>query len=189
LETLHEAGIKADALLVDAHLGYYLNRTIIDRLAADVFAPARHQGYRRIVVVGISLGGMGAVLCARSLPQSVDAMVLIAPYLGDRSSLFAEIKAAGGPAAWVKQGPSHRGEPDEEIWVSLGSHAADLPPTWLLVGTQDRLGEGQRLLAALLPPDHVTTIPGGHSWKVWRSLWRTACANPATFPERSRNAP
>jgi hypothetical protein len=45
--------VKADLVAVDAHLGYYYKRTIIDRLREDVLVPAKVQGYRRIVVVGI----------------------------------------------------------------------------------------------------------------------------------------
>jgi pimeloyl-ACP methyl ester carboxylesterase len=59
LDTLRDAGVKADTLTVDAHLAYYYKRTVIVRLWDDVLLPARQQGYRRIVLVGVSLGGVG----------------------------------------------------------------------------------------------------------------------------------
>ena len=78
MTTLRESGARVDSIAVDAHLGYYFQRTVIARLQADVLQPARQQGYRRIVLVGVSLGGLGALLCERDLPGSVDALVLAA---------------------------------------------------------------------------------------------------------------
>jgi pimeloyl-ACP methyl ester carboxylesterase len=178
---LHETGVRADAVVTDAHLGYYLKRTVIDRLKADVLTPARQKGYSRIVAVGISLGGMGALLSERDQPGLFDELVLIAPYLGDRSALFSEIKAAGGPQAWASGRPLRDGEIDEQIWTFLGKHVHDLPPTWLLFGEQDRLAEGQRQLADLLPPDRVKRIEGGHDWRAWRTLWQDLCQNSDLF--------
>ena len=68
LTTLRESGARVDGIAVDAHLGYYFRRTVIARLQADVLQPARQQGYRRIVLVGVSLGGLGATCPARSTP-------------------------------------------------------------------------------------------------------------------------
>lgn len=46
----------------DLHMTYYRDRSAVIRLHEDVIAPARKQGVKRIHLVGISLGGMGAVL-------------------------------------------------------------------------------------------------------------------------------
>ena len=40
--------MAADLRLVDAHVRYYQNRSVIERLAEDVIRPARAQGYRQI---------------------------------------------------------------------------------------------------------------------------------------------
>ena len=93
---LREAGARVDAIAVDAHLGYYYRKTIIERLHTDVLLQARQQGYRRIVLVGVSLGGLGALLNERENPGSVDAVVLLGPFLGDNAGLFERITAAGG---------------------------------------------------------------------------------------------
>ncbi|MEO7702574.1 MAG: alpha/beta fold hydrolase [Opitutus sp.] len=186
LSTMRAAGVRADAVIVDAHLGYYLKRTVIDRLAADVLEPARAQGYRRIVAVGISLGGLGALLTERERPHALDAIVLLAPYLGDDRKLLASIRAAGGPQAWAAHRDLRAGEVDEQIWTFLGTHLQQLPPTWLLSGRSDRLAEGQRMLAEILPPDRVRFVEGTHSWTAWRVLWREVCESSPVFAAERR---
>ena len=58
---LIRARTQFDAVGANAHYGYYRARTILTRLSADVIAPARKQGYRNFVLVGVSMGGMGAL--------------------------------------------------------------------------------------------------------------------------------
>ena len=53
VRAVREAGLAADVLLVDAHTGYYENRSIVDRLHADVVRPARARGYRQVWLAGI----------------------------------------------------------------------------------------------------------------------------------------
>lgn len=183
ISTLREANIRADVVMVDAHLGYYYKRTVIERLQQDVFAPARAQGYQRIIVAGISLGGLGALLSARDQPASVDGLILLSPYVGNNARLFAEIRAAGGPVAWAAKEQPTKGNVEREIWSFLGRRAAGLPPTWLLFGADDYLETGQHLLADLLPPHRVTIIPGAHDWTTWQKLWRNVCQSSDIFME------
>jgi pimeloyl-ACP methyl ester carboxylesterase len=143
--------------------------------------PARLRGYRRIVLVGVSLGGLGALLSEREYPGSVDALVLLGPYLGDDGRLFAGIAAAGGPAAWATGRDLHTGRVEEQLWTFLGTRSAALPPTWLLCGRGDSLGPGHRLLAGLLPAARVATIEGAHDWPTWNALWREVCFHSDLF--------
>ncbi|HEY6823815.1 MAG TPA: hypothetical protein VI195_05205, partial [Steroidobacteraceae bacterium] len=39
------------------------------------------------------------------------------------------------------------------------------------LGREDRFGRRQELLAAALSPANVDTVPGGHDWATWRTLW------------------
>lgn len=184
--TMREAGVKADAILVDAHLGYYFNRTMVERLRADVLLPARQQGYRRIVVVGVSIGGLGALLLERDHPGSADALVLLSPYLGEKQAFFERIDAAGGPQAWAAARGPTTGAIEEELWTFLGTKSSALPPTWLSSGRGDRYARGHRLFAPLLPATRVATIDGAHDWKTWRTLWHDLCFNTDLFQaERS----
>lgn len=181
LTTMREAGVKADAIIVDAHLGYYFKRTVVERLRADVLLPARQQGYRRIVVVGVSLGGLGALLLERDHPGSADALVLLAPYLGEKEAFFGRITAAGGPRAWAAGREPLVGSVEEQLWTFLGTKTSALPPTWLSSGREDKYRRGHLLFATLLPAARVTAIEGGHDWKTWHALWRDLCFNSDLF--------
>src|SRR5262249_34113173 len=71
LDAVRRAHVDADITSVEANYGYYRNHSIVTRLHEDVLAPARQRGYRRIVLVGISMGGLGAVATARMHPEDV----------------------------------------------------------------------------------------------------------------------
>lgn len=186
IAVLRDAGVNVDTIAVDAHLGYYVNRTVIERLRTDVLVPARARGYRRIVLVGVSLGGLGGLLVERDAPGLVDELVLLAPYLGDKAELFDQIRDAGGPAAWAVGRDPTLGGVEKEIWTFLGNRSTTLPPTWLLFGQGDSLAPGHQMLATLLPPDRVKTVAGSHNWPTWLTLWREVCLNSDLFAaERS----
>ena len=179
LAAARQAGLEADVLAVDAHLAYYYKRVIADRLWEDVVLPARARGYRRVFVVGISLGGLGAIALGQEHPDALAGLFVLAPYLGE-PELTREIEAAGGLARWS-------GAPSERdfrgVWGFLRGYAAGepRPPLWLAYGESDRYAYGHRLLASALPKDRVRVAPGGHDWKAWEGLWREFLAQGA-FP-------
>jgi hypothetical protein len=55
LQAVRETGRAVDKLLVDAHLGYYAARTVLERLRQDVIGPARAR-YESIRLIGVSMG-------------------------------------------------------------------------------------------------------------------------------------
>jgi pimeloyl-ACP methyl ester carboxylesterase len=171
--------IDADIVMADAHMAYYNNRTVIDRLEADVLVPARTAGYRAIWLVGISVGGFGALIHEEQMPGGVAGIVALAPYLGERE-LTREIAQAGGLAAWqAPAGPLPQEQMETRLWRWLQAQArlpTSLPPLYLGYGTEDRFANSHRLLAAALPPQRVFTTPGGHDWAPWRRLWQQALA-------------
>jgi pimeloyl-ACP methyl ester carboxylesterase len=173
-ESLRDAGADVDCVIVDAHLGYYLNHSVIDRLYEEVLLPARRGGYRCITLVGVSLGGVGSLFALRDHPECVDNVVLLGPFAGEDERVLSAV-ASGKSAAKLLDGP----EFERELWsfVQSPSHAGKV---WMGSGTFDRLGRGQRLLAVHLPADHVRFIRGGHDWSTWRRLWHDwACHLPA----------
>ena len=185
IEIMRKAGVQADTVAVDAHLGYYFNRSVTQRLQADVILPARAKGYRRIVLVGVSLGGVGALLHERDYPGFVDGIVLLAPYLGREGKLFGQIRAAGGPVAWAAGRDLKAGEVEEQLWTFLGQRVQTLPPTWLFYGHSDDLAPGHQLFATLLPPLRVKSTEGVHDWPTWRTLWTAACRDVELFKSRT----
>src|SRR6266516_2850783 len=90
-----DSGLPADALAVDAHYGYYARRSIIDRLAHDIVLPARRRGYRELWLVGISMGGFGALSYLVHHVQHVERAVVLAPYLGE-AKLIRELADVQG---------------------------------------------------------------------------------------------
>ncbi|GAP36481.1 hypothetical protein ISF6_2321 [Piscinibacter sakaiensis] len=200
IRALHdERRLAADAWLVDAHPGYYLERSILQRLREDVLVPARAAGYARVWLAGISLGGFGALGCAARHPGEVDGVLAVAPYLG-RRSLLKEIGDAGGPRRWRADVPPPRpGQDDDlerEVWRMLAG--GDTARLFLGHGREDRFAGAQRVAAALLG-DRGFSVPGGHDWPAWRPLWAQwldrgllaprCAADPASTRELPRGRP
>jgi pimeloyl-ACP methyl ester carboxylesterase len=170
VEAVRLRGIAADIAIADAHVGYYEDRSVIRRLRDDVIAPARRAGYQQIWLVGISLGGFGALGYAVRQPGEVDGIVALAPYLGQRS-LMQELNASGGPARWsTSPHPQAEDDLEREIWTWLATRPTPVP-VYLGAGASDRFADAHRLMATLLPPDRLSSLPGGHDWPVWQALW------------------
>jgi pimeloyl-ACP methyl ester carboxylesterase len=165
-------GIAADILLADAHVGYFENHSIAQRLAEDVLQPARAYGYAQIWLVGISNGGAAAILTADRLPRAAEGIVLLAPYLGSRR-IAQQIGSSGGLRQWEPPTPFDRGDGDQVMWRWLKQQVAPsaTPELYLGYGTSDLYVLNHRALATAMPPSHVVVTGGGHDWATWRGLW------------------
>lgn len=173
VSAVRERRLPVDVLLLDAHTGYYTSQQIIERLLHEVVQPARAQGYARIWLVGISLGGYGSLLFASRHAALVDGVFVMAAFLG-RRDLPAAIGRAGGLRAWdgeLQGADAH----DLALWRWLRARATALPapqpPLWIGYGENDRFVASNRLIAATLPPAQVLVTEGGHDWAPWRRLW------------------
>lgn len=185
---LRKAGSRCATMGVDAHMGYYMERSIGDRLREDVIAPAKAQGFEEIWLVGISIGGFGSLLYTKDHPGEIDGIVALSPFLGDKK-LIGDIQAAGGVDNW---------HPEETpmmkdfiaFWQWLKGYRAsddDHPPLFLAYGRGDRFAEANDLLAEMLPADHVFHVKGGHTWRTWRRAWDAFLASEYV-PGRTRNS-
>jgi pimeloyl-ACP methyl ester carboxylesterase len=160
-----------DVIAVDATLGYYIHRTLPERLHDDVIAPAR--GYDAIWLAGISMGGLGSVLYAENHAKEVAGVLLVAPFLGEEP-VIGEIEAAGGLQAWQ---PPRAIDPDDYqrgVWRWLKTCTAKpgtCPRILLGFGSNDPFVRAHRLLAAVMPAGDVVEVPGGHEWVPWRNLF------------------
>ncbi|TVR92753.1 MAG: alpha/beta hydrolase [Wenzhouxiangellaceae bacterium] len=156
-----------DLVTVDAHLGYYRERSFVDRLGEDIVRPALASGYRELWLSGPSLGGFGSLLylCLGDA-DAVSGVIVLAPFLGG-GGILRDIERAGGPMDWVPGGAGRDFE--RELWACLRDGVdADI---WLGWGRSDRMGRGNQLLAELLPEERILVIEGGHRWSTWRELW------------------
>jgi pimeloyl-ACP methyl ester carboxylesterase len=190
VDALKSRGIAADVALVDATIPYYREQLIVPRLDADVIGPARARGIRHIWLAGISLGGLGSLIYANEGRESVDGLLLMAPYLGERATV-AEVAASGGLASWAPPGRIPDDDFDRRIWqvakkLTVGRDA-HTPQVFLGFGVDDRFVTAHRLLAAALPRDHVFTAPGGHDWPAWRAVW-SAMLDAAPLPRTCKES-
>ena len=168
---LRQRGLAVDVKMVDAHLGYFTDRTVLQRLRDDVVLPARVAGYRQVWLVGISLGGMAALGYAARYRDDIDGVLAIAPYPGTQA-LQREIVAAGGPRAWRLSGGAPLADLEREVWWWLaGDDAARRLPVYLGHGRGDRFATGLELMSGTVPAGNASTVPGGHDWPPWRALW------------------
>lgn len=184
LQAVRERGFALDVLIVDAHLGYYSDRSILERLRIDVFEPARQRGVTQIWVAGISIGAFGAMLYADAHPGELAGVIAMGPYLGSENTSDA-IRAAGGLQQW--QAPEKlpaltvdAGDADAELhlwhWLQQQARSSQsrdhAPSLYLGFGRDDRFHDAQRLLADALPSQNVAVVDGGHDWDAWRPAWR-----------------
>ncbi|MBN8615184.1 MAG: alpha/beta fold hydrolase [Deltaproteobacteria bacterium] len=178
-QELIRSGAPCDMVGVDLHFRYYGQVGVADMIYEDVLQPAAARGYDEIWLVGISMGGLGTLLTASRYPEEIDGIVLIAPFVGEESVL-REIEAAGGARAWsppegLASEPWSDRNYTQKIWSWLRGYHTDpdaRPPLYIGWGVDDRLGAADRLLADLMPADHVVSEPGGHAWVTWRPIWR-----------------
>jgi pimeloyl-ACP methyl ester carboxylesterase len=170
VERLQAAREGVDIVTVDAHRQYFAARTLIARIGRDVLAPARQRGYAQIWIVGISMGGAGALLTARHFENDIDGLILFAPYLGHRRTI-ERIKRAGGLRKWKP--PVGKVSWTRDLWRWIRGYATGehRPIIYLASGTEDVWATAHQLLGEVVPPDHIFSRPGGHAWKVWSPLW------------------
>ncbi len=170
---VHTLGLAVDIVAVHPDLELYLDGDIAAALHRAIVEPALTQGYTRIWLLGISLGGMGALLYASAHAEQIAGLVLLAPFLGTRGTV-AEVAAAGGLAAWSPAGSIATDQEQRMLlWLRdfLRRRPAS-PALYLGYGSADRFAPGHRILAELLPDVDVVTAEGGHDWDTWLTLWR-----------------
>ncbi|MEN6317811.1 MAG: alpha/beta fold hydrolase, partial [Syntrophaceae bacterium] len=173
-------GLPFDMTAPNAHVGYYMNRNLIKRLKEDVIDPAKAKGYQKIWLVGVSMGGLGALLYLKERPEDLAGIYLIAPFLGTQS-ILEEIETAGGLKQW-EPGP-YKAEEDWQrmLWHWIKTTIADNPDkiVYLGYGIDDINKNGLQLLVPLLSPNRVYAIDGGHDYPTFKALWKIFLAKNA----------
>lgn len=172
IRALRERELAVDVLVLDAHVDLYLNRLQVERLLHDTLDEARAHGYRRIWLLGISLGGTGAMLCATQRTAVIEGMFLLAPFLGTRG-IIAEVEAAGGLRRW-QAGEIESRDHERALLEQIRRSPLDtdeFPSIYLGYGSEDRYRGASILLSERLVQHRVTVMPGGHDWATWIALW------------------
>ena len=152
---------------VDSHFGYYRERIIEQRLRQDIIGPALKNGIDRVWILGISVGGLGGLVYRQNYPDDIEAVVMMAPYLGDWDELSAYLTTP--PSAHDRLDPEF-----VDIWNRLSSTVNEPPWLTLAFADDDGFSHQHRWLAGLLGSERVASGPGGHNWNAWRKLWPEA---------------
>jgi pimeloyl-ACP methyl ester carboxylesterase len=164
----------ARLVAADLHLGYYKSRSSARRVHEDIIAPARRSGVKTVRVVGVSMGGLGALIHDLEYPGDIDEIHLLSPFVGEEE-VIAEITAAGGVRQWQGEPKSGR-DFSRKLWRGLKARWLEQgrrPAVKLACGTEDRLaGSNRRFAADFLKKEEVLWLPGGHDWPAWRELFR-----------------
>ena len=165
-------GLPYDLAAPNAHPGYYLGETLVKHLKKDVIDPARAEGYDEIWLVGFSLGGLGSLLYLREHPQDIKGVVLVSPFLS-LPFMLDEIQKAGGVRQWNPGEYVAAEDWQRALWDWLKTDVAQNPQPniYLNYGSNDPYVKGQRLLASILPKNHVISIAGGHDYATFKHLW------------------
>lgn len=155
-------------IAVDAHLGYYRDQSFDRRIEDDIIG--RFQG-KRLTLVGVSLGGLGALATARRFPDLFDDIVLLAPFLG-RAKLVERIRNGDDGAK--------ADDFDKEIiavwrWLSNGTGR---PRVSVHYGRNDRFRAAYKSLKKHAPAVSFYSVDGGHDWATWNALWRQWLRRP-----------
>lgn len=161
LRALEQAGWSAEVWAVDLKVRHFRDGRVAERLQRDVLAAIPPERLSCTLLLGISMGGLAAIL-ADQATRAPWNLVLLSPYIGE---LPQDVLRSDG-----------RSQPrwEERIFREVERWAADRPLTarvWLGFGSGDRLAPQQRWLAARLPADQVVEVPGGHDWPTWRRLF------------------
>lgn len=168
-------------MVVDAHLGYYIEQSLGERVHEDVLIPYSQRGYQKFILVGISMGGVGALKISNDYPDLIEGTVLIAPFLGKKAT-YQSVGAFGNVHEWRQQ----LEDPpllDEEIWTWIDTmydvDSGLVACTILAYGRRDSFAAAGDVLAKMLPESHIFTGDGGHKWIVWQPLWSDITASPS----------
>ena len=173
IRELRERRLPVDVLALDVHVDLYLERADIERALHNALDEARAHGYRRIWLLGISLGGSGAMICATQRPAEIEGIFLLAPFLGTRG-IIAEVEAAGGLGHW-RAGDIGGRDQERMLLEQIRCYTQDtdgFPPIYLGYGSDDRYRGASIMLAERLAQPRVSVVPGGHDWDTWILLWR-----------------
>lgn len=169
---VHERGLPVDVIAAHPALDLYLDGAVDGVLHRSVIAPALAQGYKRLWFLGISLGGMGALLYTSAHAAHVEGVVLLAPFLGTQGTV-AELAEVGGLASQSALGSATAPEKRMLDWLrDFLARRPVAPMLYLGYGRGDRFSQGHRLLDDQLPRERVVTTGGGHDWETWLALWQ-----------------
>jgi pimeloyl-ACP methyl ester carboxylesterase len=155
---------NSNILGVDSHFAYFRNSTLVERLHEDIIKPASDAHMQNIWIMGISMGGLGSLLYQLQHPDEIEAVVVMAPYIGEWDELNA-----------YRTGQKSLRESTNPVFIKLWDGLTNIsltdPAITLAFGEDDKANKQLRWFASLLDEIKVVRTSGGHRWTVWNKLW------------------
>lgn len=173
-EAIRQRQIALDIATVDVDLEAISSGTALPAIHTDIIEPARQQGYKKIWLGGISLGGLLALNYQADQLGKIDGLCLLAPYPGSRLTTNA-IERAGGLAHWQATSEELT-DPEFRVWQWL-QQKADQIPVFIGHGREDRFAKGMAQIADCFPAHARHVVEGGHDWPAWQKLWENFLDN------------
>lgn len=171
IDQARRQNLDADIILADTHIGYYVQKFLIERLEEDIIQPAAAAGYQEIWIGGASLGGLGVSLYASEKERDLFGAILIAPYLGEKS-IIRQIEKAGGPQKLLESKALSPHLLKTWDWLSkYFEEPSRSPKLYLGYGENDKFAYSHSFLSEVLPSSQVIRIAGGHDWETWAAIW------------------
>ncbi len=156
---------------IDPGSDAYLDGSVETRLLDEIEAARDAAGASRIWLAGISLGCQGILRCVRRQPALAAGLLLLTPYLAS-TGLIAEVVRTGGLRRWAASQPAPA-KPEQSLLAWLGATPpSSLPPMLVGHAERDRFASTALLLAEVVPPERMLSVPGPHDWTSWVPLWR-----------------
>lgn len=166
VDIYHACDPGCELILVEAYAQYYLDQTLVAHLHG-LIQTLRLEGPQHTppMLLGISMGGYGALRYLMEHQNYFAAVLLLAPFLGERKT-WLSIQSQGGLLNW--RAPQLGSVDDSDLWAWLQK-----PEHWrtlvLGYGQQDRFNASHRLLAQALPEQQVVCVEGAHDWACWNA--------------------
>lgn len=151
-------------LATDAHFGYYRNFDLPNYFQRDIL---ERWPDAKITLVGISMGGFGALTLARIFPEKVDEVILLAPYMG--TPFFLRHRVDNGNFE-----PRPKDGPRKLLLLENWQFLEDNPYNHsfkLMVGRLDPFALALPIVRNHAPTVAIAKGRGGHNWKAWKKLW------------------
>ena len=157
-----------ELVLVEAHAQYYLEQNLVETLHKVIQAVlSKRPSSTRALLLGISMGGYGALRYLMAKAHPFDHVLLLAPFLGERKT-WLTIQAQGGLDRWIPPAVLSS-QDDSDLWAWLKDEVHRRPLA-LGYGRQDRFNRSHQLLAQALPSAQVVCQDGDHDWASWNRL-------------------
>lgn len=165
---VEKSGLALDVIAVAFDLETISGGQALPALQEHILTPAREQGYQRLWLGGISLGGLLSLCHVADTPGCADGLCLLAPYPGSRLTINA-IDRAGGLATW-RPDTAQLDDPEFRMWRWLQKPPPNFP-VFVGYGRDDRFAKGMRGIAECFPAADRLAVPGEHDWPAWQQLW------------------